>query len=391
MRANFVALALLIAIAVVWCAQSVDKAERSTGNDLVGYLDASRALYAKQDPYRIADRFPYIYPLFLATIVRPLTWLPVRTASVLWYVLQWGCLLYVLHSARLRIRGRELAGVSAIAIVVAVFGDVLQIEFLNGQVNLIVVALVVASVWLADRRTVVAPALLGAAMAIKLTPALLVVYWIVRRRFAYAAQAVGWAVLFVLVPWLVVGNRLWTLYADYVQHFVLARTRSADPHGGEIFFSVYGFLGWLASAPPGRGLVVASALAVLAAVAAWHLGVRSRFSGAGRGQISIFSTRDIRKSRSDPKDPLAPQAEALGAAVAWVYLAATPLLTPISEVHHLTALLPLAPVTGIAGLPFALFLWIGRFDRRGPWYFLAVLSIVIAGCLAIRRRARGAD
>lgn len=371
MRANFVALALLIATALVWCGQSIDKAERSTGNDLVGYLDASRALYAQQDPYRIADRFPYIYPLFLATTVCPLTWLPVRTASVLWYVLQWGCLLYVLHSVRLRIRGHELAGASAIAIVVAVFGDVLQIELLNGQVNLIVVALVVASVWLADRRPFVAPALLGAAMAIKLTPALMIVYWIVRRRFAYAAQAVGWAVLFVLVPWLVVGNRLWTLYADYVQHFVLARTRSADPHGDEIFFSVYGFLGWLTSAPPGRGLVIASALAVLAVLTAWHLGVRSRFSGA--------------------KDPLAPQAEAPGAAVAWVYLAATPLLTPISEVHHLTALLPLAPVTGIAGLPFALFLWIGRFDRRGPWYFLAVLSIVIAGCLAIRRRARGAD
>jgi len=71
-----------------------------------------------------------------------------------------------------------------------------------------------------------------------------------------------------------------------------------------------------------------------------------------------------------------------------VYLAATPLLTPISEVHHLTAGLPLASITGLAGLPFALLLWIGRFDRRGPWYFLAVLSLVIAGAILVRRQGR---
>ena len=72
--------------------------------------------------------------------------------------------------------------------------------------------------------------------------------------------------------------------------------------------------------------------------------------------------------------------------MAWVYLAATPLLAPMSEVHHLTAAIPLAPLTGTAGLPFAVLLWIGRLDRRGPWYFLAVVSLVIAGALVIRRR-----
>ena len=74
--------------------------------------------------------------------------------------------------------------------------------------------------------------------------------------------------------------------------------------------------------------------------------------------------------------------------MAWVYLAATPLLTPISEVHHLTAALPLASITGLAGVPFAVFLWIGRFDMRGPWYFLAVVSLVVAGAVILRRQAR---
>ncbi len=271
MRATFVAVALLAALAVIWCGQTIRKAERSSGNDLVGYLAASKALYAQQDPYHLPDRFPYIYPLFLATVIRPLASLPVRAASVAWFVLQWACLIYVLRAARLRFGRHEVSGAAAIVILVAIFGDVLQIEFLNGQVNLIVLCLVVASVALAEARPSIAPALLGAAIAIKLTPALLLVYWAVRRRFTFVAQAFAWAVAFILLPWIVVRGRLWPMYGDYLHNFILARTQSADPHGREIFFSVYGFIGWLTGSAPGRAIVVASALAVVGGLVAWHV------------------------------------------------------------------------------------------------------------------------
>ena len=361
MRATFVAVALLAALAVIWCGQTIRKAERSTGNDLVGYLAASQALYAQQDPYHLADRFPYIYPLFLATVIRPLASLPVRAASVAWFVLQWACLIYVLRAARLRFGRREVTGPAAILILVAIFGDVLQIEFLNGQVNLIVLCLIVASVALAEARPSIAPALLGAAIAIKLTPALLLVYWAVRRRFAFVAQAFASAIAFILLPWIVVRGRLWPMYGDYLHNFILARTQSVDPHGREIFFSVYGVIGWLTGSAPGRAVVVASALAVVGGLVAWQLHVRR-------------ATCDVRR------------ADVRRADVAWVYLAATPLLSPMSEVHHLTAALPLASISGAALVPFAALLWIGRFDRRGPWYFLAVLTLVIAGCVAAYRR-----
>ena len=351
MRATIVAVALLAALAVIWCGQTIRKAERSTGNDLVGYLAASKALYAQQDPYHLPDRFPYIYPLFLATVIRPLASLPVRAASVAWFALQWACLIYVLRAARLRFGPREVTGAVAILILVAIFGDVLQIEFLNGQVNLIVLCLVVASVALAEARPSIAPALLGAAIAIKLTPALLLVYWAVRRRFAFVFQAFAWAVAFILLPWIVVRGRLWPMYGDYVHNFILARTQSADPHGREIFFSVYGFIGWLTGSAPGRAIVVASALLLV-------------------GGLVALAHRSAQREGG------------------WVYLAATPLLSPMSEVHHLTAALPLASISGMVLVPFAVLLWIGRFDRRGPWYFLAVLTLVIAGCVSAYRRSR---
>jgi alpha-1,2-mannosyltransferase len=359
MRATFVAVGLLAAVAVIWCGQTIRKAERSTGNDLVGYLAASEALYAQQDPYHLPDRFPYIYPLFLATVIRPLAALPVRAASVAWFVLQWACLIYVLRAARLRFGRREVTGAVAILILVAIFGDVLQLEFLNGQVNLIVVGLIVASVALAEVRPSIAPALLGAAIAIKLTPALMLVYWVVQRRFAFVAQAFAWAVAFILLPWIVVRGRLWPMYGDYLHNFILARTRSADPHGREIFFSVYGFIGWLTGSAPGRAIVVASAVVVLGGLIAWRAHVRRSHVARRTSHVE-----------------------------AWVYLAATPLLSPMSEVHHLTAALPLASISGVALLPFAALLWIGRFDRRGPWYFLAVLTLVIAVCVAMYRRPR---
>ena len=412
MRTTSVALVLLVAVGVVWCGQTVRKAERSTGNDLVGYLAASEALYTQQDPYHLPDRFPYIYPLFLATVLRPLSMVGVRTATIVWFAIECTCLVFILRRARLRVGRLDVSGVAAAAFVVAVFGDVLQLEFLNGQVNLVVVALIVASVQFSDRRPHLAPALLGAAIAIKLTPALMLVYWIVRRRFAFFVQACGWAILFVLLPWLVVGDRLWSLYDDYLHNFILARTASSNPHGTDIFFSLYGFLGWVTSSPPGRPVVVLSALAVLAVLLLWHaatvLGVRARFSNWGRGQTPLVTAQPLGDNlsahptggdpgRDDPgRDPGRARAAARWArdgwheGAAWVYLAATPLLAPMSEVHHLTAALPLAPLTGTAGVPFALFLWIGRVDRRGPWYFLAVVSLVIAGALVIGRRSKEA-
>ena len=137
---SIAALVLLAAAAVVWCSQAVRKAERRAGNDLVGYLEASRALYEGGDPYHLPDRFPYIYPLFLAAAVRPLAAVPLPLASLTWFALQAACLWYVLHTASAHAGIDATDRVVAAAAIVAVFGDVVQNEFLNGQVNVIVLS-----------------------------------------------------------------------------------------------------------------------------------------------------------------------------------------------------------------------------------------------------------
>ena len=84
---------------VVWCAQAIRKAERPSGNDLVSYLASSTALYSGSDPYNTGSQFPYIYPLLLATLIRPLAELPPRTVAVLWFMLSSACLLSVVNAA----------------------------------------------------------------------------------------------------------------------------------------------------------------------------------------------------------------------------------------------------------------------------------------------------
>ncbi len=125
-RASAAAVVLLLVGGVVWCAQAIRKAERPSGDDLVSYLASSTALYSGSDPYNTGSQFPYIYPLLLATLIRPLAELPPRTVAVLWFMLSSACLLYVVNAAA-RCPGRARTfGVLALAGVVAVFGDVIH-------------------------------------------------------------------------------------------------------------------------------------------------------------------------------------------------------------------------------------------------------------------------
>ena len=360
---NGAALILLLGLGAVWCVQAIGKAERSTGNDLVGYLAASEALYSGGDPYHLPGRFPYIYPLFLAAVVRPLLPLGVRYASVLWFAGQCVCLWYVLRATRVRVGGSQLSGWAAMAIVVAVFGDVLQREFLNGQVNLLVLCLMVAAVRVQDSKRHLAPLLLGAAIALKLTPALLLVYWVMRRRHISVVEAVAWAAALALAPIVIVGERLWPLYRGYVQEFIIPRTGAPGaPGDGDIFFHLHGFWSWITGSTPGRTGIAVGAGALIVALALWH----------GRHPARREST-----------------------AAAWMYVAITPLLSPMSEVHHLVATMPLFAGSAVhwnqngvfaALLLFAAFLWAGRFDRFGPWYFFALVCLIAAGLLAQRMR-----
>lgn len=163
--------------------------------DFYDYYYAAEAVRSGVDPYDaawahargVADGVPviegsnYIYPAWFAAVLTPLTALPPRVAASLWYVLSAVVLLVLLGRLAPAPRQRWLA-------LGLLFPPALFSLFV-GQVNIVLLALLVWSWEGRDRRPATAGALLGLAAAIKLTPALLLLVPLFRRRYRFVTAA----------------------------------------------------------------------------------------------------------------------------------------------------------------------------------------------------------
>ena len=136
---------------------------------------------------------PYLYPPFLAIILEPLTFLPCAAAGVLWFYFNtalWALATLILADLLARRwpqRRLELMAIVALT----------SFCFLNGmyglslgQIHLVILLGIVLALWLIDHGH---PWLAGGALAvitvIKILPALLIVYYLVRRRWRVVSAA----------------------------------------------------------------------------------------------------------------------------------------------------------------------------------------------------------
>jgi alpha-1,2-mannosyltransferase len=357
---------------------ALHKAHRPNGNDLTLYLDTAQGLLAGRHPYGIPAMFAYAYPLFLAAVLAPLTALPRDVTIVLWCI---GCVAALAYAARVtadlaRERGLIRRGVPLTAPLVGLwflFFDPIQSDLLNGQANFPVLLLCVLCLQALFRgNTLGMAASLATAVAVKITPAILLAFLGVRRRWGAVALCLALAAVLVLAPLALVGQGL-APYRAYMDSFILARVRGEFLTHQGVRFSVNGVLERLApdwSAAPWRR-VLGGCLPLLGLAAVEILSGRRRARG-----------RDV-----------------------WMfclYLLALPLATPMSEVHHLTYAFPalgLLLLTSVFGDPASrrplrlgggLLCWLlllgGRLDRDGPWFFFALC--VLAGLVAAEAMAR---
>ena len=168
--------------------------------DLEVYRRAGRALLDGRDVYATAPgELPFLYPPFAAVLSVPLAVLPQTLVELAWTVACVLALLAVLHRCGLHGRALGLAGAAAVLLVEPVA------ETLGyGQVGILLVALVVLDLvpgprllsTVTSRRLLPQGTLTALAVAVKLTPAVLVVYLLVvgRRRAAAVATAAFLAV-----------------------------------------------------------------------------------------------------------------------------------------------------------------------------------------------------
>jgi hypothetical protein len=358
-------------VTAVLFVQLLSKSARPSGTDLTSYLLSASHLAHGLDPYATGTVFPYIYPLFLAFVLIPLTALPHQVAHILWFAASLGA-LWMTARVLMDANAAAIIGVPApqlwgsLALVALFLLDPIQINLLNGQVNLIVLLLLALFLRAhVNGRSWLAAMFLGGAIAIKIVPAALLVFLLARRALGTLVGAIGIAAVLCLLPYLCTGDRLWAYYDHYVRSFILARTSIPAVAGRDIIFSVSG---------------IADAL---------QLGISPAWT---KVLASVVTLGPVVWIGSRPRTP-----------PLWTYsliVIAIPLLTPISEVHHLAFMFPAAALTTLVALHRSgqpdrvglvlvgagwLLFWIGRLDRPGPYYALSLAAFYVATLREARR------
>jgi Glycosyltransferase family 87 len=314
--ARLAALLILAGLGAAFFLQMYARMARPGGNDLGARLAAARLLVGGENPYTLEMSQGHgPYPLTVDVLVIPLTWIPLGLAQSLWFLLSVAALVgSLLILDRL---WRDAAGGGPVLDVpfvvrLAGLGLILFIPFQNhlryGQLNLPLLWL--CALFLAHllrEREQGGAASLGAAIALKLTPAVLLLYLGRGRRYRTAALTIAWTLLLAVALPLLVTSRALEWYRD---GWVPEMTRlSSGPvvYEWRTRFSLAAVLVevWPRLAPM-PGLRYVAAAAVLGPI----LWVQPRLARDPRGALFLFA----------------------------LYLVAMPLVSPVSETHHLAVL-----------------------------------------------------
>ena len=326
---------------------------------------------AGANPYLLKLPIPYNYPLFACTTAVPLTFLPESMVHAGWFLATlaaWVCAAGLL-ARRLPPFGVRVwrpewwlpLGFASLLL----FGPI-QNHLLNGQTDALVLLLSVLF-WIDwhEGRGGRAALWLGLGVSLKLVPALFFVPLLMRRSWGVFGLTCVWIVaLSVALPALFLGAGVAPAYEQYARNFLLAELHG--PVHSDLNGHCYTIYGTLASLVPAwRNSLTAKAGAAL-------LVFLSLCALEWRGSVGSTWRRFT---------------------VLEAYLTAILLLTPLSETHHLTLLLPCAWLMALRWLagprrplwsellnaaPFCLFpLWkvfggLLEFFAVG-WLFLAAL------------------
>jgi alpha-1,2-mannosyltransferase len=176
-------------------AGSLHAALRAGHEDLTVYFLAVQAISSNSPLYevRAPNGDPFLYPPFAAVIMWPLSWMSERWARGLWTLgtLVLLLVMVVVLAARRPVRDRwEWLVLVPIGAVLLMLSSPARLNLELGQVSALVVTLVLVDA-LAVPPARFRGVLLGVAVAIKLTPAVFVLYFLVSGRSRDGLRALG--------------------------------------------------------------------------------------------------------------------------------------------------------------------------------------------------------
>jgi hypothetical protein len=338
----------LIVVISVFFIQTFGKAYRENGYDFTSYLLSSRALFNGGNPYDTGSPFPFIYPLFLCVVLWPLTLLPYWLSNAVWFVLNTAALyLSILVLLKLYADSLSYKVFTALFLVpFLILTNVIQNNLLNGQINFIVLLFCILFLkYYVDNRKLLASVILSAAIAIKLTPLILIAYLIARKEFLWTGLTLALSVFLMFgLPYTVAGDKTLNWYSQYTQSFLVHNIASPSGAPDNFAFSITSISNFLfPSMSKLISLMIAGLISVVPIVV---LQLTSRKDTTSE-QTLFFS----------------------------LYMIAILLISPMSETHHLIYLFPAISILSMAML----------LHSNTHWQFgIVALGIVLISLIAAK-------
>jgi len=217
---------LLVAVYAVAIALHVWYGNRHHFYDLRIYVaamhwwDSGHDLYSFVLPDKIQGQLGYTYPPFAALLMLPLAWVPLGVAEAIYVTLTVAALAvttYWLVAPLARRHGWPLWFVFPLALALVSWLEPIRETVTYGQVNLILVLLILADLLVGvPRKARWTGVGIGLAAAIKMTPAIFIIYLLVTRRWRAAATATATALAATLLAAAVAPRESWRFWTGAV-------------------------------------------------------------------------------------------------------------------------------------------------------------------------------
>jgi len=191
---------------------------RSSGTfqDLTVYRAGASAIAQGTSPYAARSHghgdLVFTYPPFAGVVFVPFTWLPAGMASAALVIGSALCYGLVVAAAGRRLGWSRRAIVATLMLGLAAAPILRTVQ--QGQINLLLAAMIATDLWLLPRRW--RGVLIGLAAGVKIVPAVFVLYAAARRDWASVARTVATGVATIGAAWAVAPEaslRYWTQMA----------------------------------------------------------------------------------------------------------------------------------------------------------------------------------
>ncbi|HRG77234.1 MAG TPA: glycosyltransferase family 87 protein [Leptospiraceae bacterium] len=162
--------------------------------------------------------YPFLYPPIFAYLFYPLTWLPIDKAYILWELLSLS--LYLgLFFLILKSSSFSKDNVALSASLLLSYSWIALDNLTLGQVNILLTFILFLSLNSDEKKSILAGFLLALVTAIKMSPAILILYFILNKRYKIVVSFIGSLLGLLLFTLILGGYRHWINFISILPSF----------------------------------------------------------------------------------------------------------------------------------------------------------------------------